>query len=235
MPTTPNWELPYPLDTDPADVPADMEELAVRLDSALDEAAALGIPIGGPIPWLVSGIPAGYREFDGSPIVERDPPAALRDLRRHDPRPARQGHVRPGRPRRRRRRRHGRLQGAHAQPGADAAPRAHRRVAPARRRQPRPRRRQPRPHRLPLVRLREPRRARDRQRPPRHRRPGRLRPPRRPLGADLAVGQHRSAPRRPARVWEAPATTPAGGLSGVTQPFAILPPYRAVRWITRAA
>jgi hypothetical protein len=32
MPTTPNSKLPYPAATDPADVPADMQRLAVALD-----------------------------------------------------------------------------------------------------------------------------------------------------------------------------------------------------------
>ena len=36
MPATPNYSLPYPLATDPADVPADMQELAVAVDTSLD-------------------------------------------------------------------------------------------------------------------------------------------------------------------------------------------------------
>ena len=69
MPETPTWHIPYPSDSDPADVPADMEELADALEGALNSVALLGVPIGSPIPWLVSGIPAGYREFDGTAIV----------------------------------------------------------------------------------------------------------------------------------------------------------------------
>ena len=69
MPETPIWHIPYPSDSDPADVPADMEELADALESALNSVQALGVPVGSPIPWLVSGIPSGFREFDGSAIV----------------------------------------------------------------------------------------------------------------------------------------------------------------------
>lgn len=36
MPQTPNYNLPYPLATDPADVPADMQELANAVDTSLD-------------------------------------------------------------------------------------------------------------------------------------------------------------------------------------------------------
>ena len=47
-----------------------------------------GIPIGSPIPWLVSAIPSGFREFDGSAIVQATHPqlyalfgATIPDLR----------------------------------------------------------------------------------------------------------------------------------------------------------
>ena len=47
-----------------------------------------GIPIGSPIPWLVAAIPGGFREFDGSPIVQATHPqlyalfgATIPDLR----------------------------------------------------------------------------------------------------------------------------------------------------------
>ena len=50
MPTTPNFEPPYPLDTDPADAPRVMDELAVRLDTALDEAAYFVFLIGSAFP-----------------------------------------------------------------------------------------------------------------------------------------------------------------------------------------
>ena len=36
MPATPNYALPYPLPTDPADVPVDMQELAVAAEAALN-------------------------------------------------------------------------------------------------------------------------------------------------------------------------------------------------------
>ena len=36
MPSTPNHALPYPLSTDPADVPTDMQELATATDTALE-------------------------------------------------------------------------------------------------------------------------------------------------------------------------------------------------------
>jgi len=44
MPTTPNFALPFPLDTDPADVPADMEELADAVDSALGQVGTASVP-----------------------------------------------------------------------------------------------------------------------------------------------------------------------------------------------
>ena len=69
MPETSTWHIPYPIDSDPADVPQDMQEMANAIEVALNGAAALGMPVGAPIPWLVSGLPAGFREFDGSAIV----------------------------------------------------------------------------------------------------------------------------------------------------------------------
>ena len=85
MPTTPTYALPYPEATDPADVPADLQELVNRLEAIFP---TLGAPVGTPLPWLVTGIPAGYREFDGSAIVQATHPklyalfgATMPDLR----------------------------------------------------------------------------------------------------------------------------------------------------------
>ena len=88
MGTTPTYQLPYPESPDPADVPIDTKELAERLDAVLAQIAAAATPVGAPIPWLVSQIPAGYREFDGSAIVQATHPklyalygATIPDLR----------------------------------------------------------------------------------------------------------------------------------------------------------
>ena len=81
MGQTTNLALPYPEQSDPADVPTDLRELAERVDTVLP-------PVGSPMPWLVSAIPAGYREFDGSAIVQATHPklyalfgATMPDLR----------------------------------------------------------------------------------------------------------------------------------------------------------
>jgi microcystin-dependent protein len=42
MPTTPTWQLPYPLEAEPADVPVDMQELCVRLETVLSQVRASG-------------------------------------------------------------------------------------------------------------------------------------------------------------------------------------------------
>ena len=78
--TTPSYQLPYPEQSDPADVPVDIRELADRLevvlaqlDAQLDavQAGAAGVaPVGAAIPWLVSSIPAGYLEFNGQAITQ---------------------------------------------------------------------------------------------------------------------------------------------------------------------
>jgi len=62
MPATPQFSLPYPAPADPADVPADMQRLAEKLDALLP-------PVGTPLPWLTGTIPTGYIEFAGQGIA----------------------------------------------------------------------------------------------------------------------------------------------------------------------
>jgi microcystin-dependent protein len=88
MGATTNYALPYPEAADPADVPTDVRELAERLDVVLSQIAATVPPVGAPIPWLVSAIPAGYLEFAGQAITQVQYPklyalfgATLPDLR----------------------------------------------------------------------------------------------------------------------------------------------------------
>lgn len=58
MPTTPKLALPYPAPTDPADVPADMNALATRLDAVTGAASGLAsLDSGGKVP--AAQIPAG--------------------------------------------------------------------------------------------------------------------------------------------------------------------------------
>ena len=90
MGTTPNYQLPYPETSDPATVPVDVRELADRLEVRARAVAAAAPPVGSPIPWLVTAIPAGYREFDGSAIVQATHPklyalfgATMPDSRAH--------------------------------------------------------------------------------------------------------------------------------------------------------
>ena len=96
MPTTPTWGLPYPAATDPADVPADMGELALAveadltgLDGRLDvveavgpftrhycqiyRAAALATPDNAatwtPVPWTAADSDFFNMHTDGSAVV----------------------------------------------------------------------------------------------------------------------------------------------------------------------
>ena len=63
--TTPVYALPYPEETDHADVPADVQALATRLDTVL---ARVGVPTGGGIDWYASAAPTGFLICDGSAV-----------------------------------------------------------------------------------------------------------------------------------------------------------------------
>ena len=65
MGQTTNYQLPYPEAVDPADVPIDVRELAERLDAVLGQMT----PVGAPIAWLASQVPAGFIEFAGQTIT----------------------------------------------------------------------------------------------------------------------------------------------------------------------
>jgi microcystin-dependent protein len=65
MGQTTNYQLPYPEAVDPADVPVDVRELAERLDTLLMQMT----PVGAPIAWLASQVPAGFIEFAGQTIT----------------------------------------------------------------------------------------------------------------------------------------------------------------------
>jgi microcystin-dependent protein len=82
MPANTPRGFPYPLPTEPV---AEGAQAIRNLAEAVDVAA---VPIGAPIPWLTATIPAGYREFDGSAIVQATHPklfalfgATIPDLR----------------------------------------------------------------------------------------------------------------------------------------------------------
>lgn len=255
MPSTPTYAIPYPSDTDPADVPADMQEMADRLEVVLGQVAALGVPVGSPIAWLVSGIPAGYREFDGSAIVQATHPqlfaifgSTIPDLRgrvmlgqggapgaavgatggahqitldpTHMPVHAHtvgsHRHIVDS---------HGHGGGYHSHGGAVGG------------------RRQGHTHNIGANVL------------SRGAYPagsgnnyltglvasGNGTQPNVPTSGDQQDHDHAINPETvianeaPGTSYEAPGTTAAGGSGGVTQPHSILPPYKAVRWITRAA
>ena len=76
MPSTPTYALPYPLETDTADVPRDIQALAQRLEVVLPT-ASVGVPTGAGIDWFATGVPAGgFLLADGS-AVSRTTYAAL--------------------------------------------------------------------------------------------------------------------------------------------------------------
>lgn len=50
MPTTPNSKLPYPASTDPADVPADMQKLALALDEIAYAEITANVTVAAPGP-----------------------------------------------------------------------------------------------------------------------------------------------------------------------------------------
>jgi microcystin-dependent protein len=68
MGATPTYDLPYPEPADPADGPTDIRELAEQVDASLAALAASQGLVGAPIPWLVAAIPSGYLEFAGQAI-----------------------------------------------------------------------------------------------------------------------------------------------------------------------
>jgi microcystin-dependent protein len=73
MPSTPTYALPYPAETDTADVPRDIQALAARLDSVLP---GVGTPTGGGLDWYAATPPAGFLLCDGS-AISRSSHAAL--------------------------------------------------------------------------------------------------------------------------------------------------------------
>ena len=84
MPSTPTYALPYPLETDTADVPRDIQALAQRLEVVLPT-ASVGVPTGAGIDWFATGVPAGgFLLADGS-AVSRTTYAALYAKLGNDP------------------------------------------------------------------------------------------------------------------------------------------------------
>jgi microcystin-dependent protein len=71
--TTPTYALPYPEETDSADVPRDIHALADRLEVVLPN---VGIPTGAGIDWYSTTAPSGFLLCDGS-AVSRTTFAAL--------------------------------------------------------------------------------------------------------------------------------------------------------------
>jgi microcystin-dependent protein len=65
MPQTPIYALPYPAETDTADVPRDIQALANRLDTVMP---GVGVPTGGGIDWWTPTPPTGFLICDGSAI-----------------------------------------------------------------------------------------------------------------------------------------------------------------------
>jgi hypothetical protein len=64
MPTTPVYALPYPAQTDPADVPTDMQELAERIEAVFAPVvtALPGSPYAGQeVTWRPAGLNVGWR------------------------------------------------------------------------------------------------------------------------------------------------------------------------------
>lgn len=71
--TTPKYALPYPQESDTADVPRDVQALAQRLEVVLPN---VGIPTGAGIDWYATAAPSGFLLCDGS-AVNRTTYAAL--------------------------------------------------------------------------------------------------------------------------------------------------------------
>ena len=71
--TTPIYALPYPEESDSADVPRDVQALAQRLEAVLPN---VGIPTGAGIDWFSTTAPSGFLLCDGS-AVSRTTFAAL--------------------------------------------------------------------------------------------------------------------------------------------------------------
>lgn len=63
--TTPVYALPYPDETDRADVPADVHALALRIEAVLPN---VGMPTGMGADWYASVAPAGFLLCDGSAV-----------------------------------------------------------------------------------------------------------------------------------------------------------------------
>lgn len=82
MPTTPVLHLPFPADTDPADVPTDMQELALQIEALRNAANGLaGTDANGKLPTaqapsiaMVTALPGS--PVDGQEIVLTDSPTA---------------------------------------------------------------------------------------------------------------------------------------------------------------
>ncbi len=76
MPTTPKYLLPYPLETDPPDVPLDMQKLANQLDTQLDlwvPKSAVAVPTGVASLDATGKVPAAQLP----PVAPPTPPPAL--------------------------------------------------------------------------------------------------------------------------------------------------------------
>jgi microcystin-dependent protein len=71
--TTPKYALPYPQESDSADVPRDVQALAQRIEVVLPN---VGIPTGMGADWYATAAPAGFLLCDGS-AVNRTTYAAL--------------------------------------------------------------------------------------------------------------------------------------------------------------
>jgi microcystin-dependent protein len=71
--TTPKYALPYPQETDTADVPRDVQALAQRLEAVLP---GVGMPTGAGMDWFAATAPTGFLLCDGS-AVSRGTFAAL--------------------------------------------------------------------------------------------------------------------------------------------------------------
>lgn len=70
MPVTPNSKLPYPAATDPADVPADLQKLALALDEiGYDQITADVTVTGASDPASTMVIPGSAHTFDGAPVI----------------------------------------------------------------------------------------------------------------------------------------------------------------------